>query len=51
MLIVYSSITGIVIGTINYLYFRKQGYTSISVLILGIFAFTGIAYTFLKTFI
>ncbi len=35
----------------NYLYFRKSGHTSINILILGFFAFTSIAYTFMKYFI
>lgn len=51
MILVYSFSFGIVAGLINYLYFRKQGYTSFTVLILGIFAFSAIAYMFLKLFV
>jgi hypothetical protein len=48
MLLTYSAIIGIIVGISNYLYFRRQGFTSLTILILGIFAFTAIAFMFLK---
>lgn len=51
MILVYSFSFGTIAGLINYLYFRRQGYTSYTILILGVFAFSAIAYMFLKLFV
>ena len=49
-LLILSALIGIIGGSINYLVLYKKGYTAKSGWILGVFAFTSIAYLFLKYF-
>ena len=48
MVLIYSFIIGSIGGIINYIVSKKKGHTSISILVLGILAFTAVAYSFLK---
>ena len=43
-----SAILGLLLGTLNYLYFRKKGYTSYGQLYLSIIAYFGLSLLFLK---
>jgi hypothetical protein len=49
-LLILSALFGIIGGSINYAVLYKKGYTAKSGWILGVFAFTSIAYLFLKYF-
>jgi uncharacterized membrane protein YeaQ/YmgE (transglycosylase-associated protein family) len=48
MVLIYSFVIGCIAGIINYSIARKKGHTSISVLVLGILAFTAVAFSLLK---
>jgi len=49
-ILVLSFGSGVVLSILNYLIIRTKGYTSYTFLILGFFAFSSVAYMFLKLF-
>ncbi|MCE2682102.1 MAG: hypothetical protein ACK49D_01250 [Flavobacteriia bacterium] len=51
MTLTYAFIIGIACGTLNYLYFRKQGYKSSGAWFLSCCAFTALTVIVLKLFI
>jgi len=48
--LVVAAISGLFFGTINYLYFRKKGYTSYGQLYLSVIAFFALSFMILKYF-
>lgn len=47
-LLLYPILPAIIVGILNYLYWRKQGYSAIAQLFMGIFIFYAIFYSILK---
>lgn len=50
-LLIYPIFPAMLIGTLNWLYWRKRGYTSKVQLVMNIFLFYAIFYSLLKIFI
>jgi len=50
-LLIYPLIPTIILGTINVLYWRRQGYTNLSTIILSYIAFYALSYTILSKLI
>jgi len=48
MVLTYSFAIGLISGIVNYYFSRKKGHTSVTILVLGILAFTAVAYSLLK---
>lgn len=46
----YPIVTGLALGTLNYLYWRKQGYTSFTFFFLGSVAFIALSVMIFKMF-
>lgn len=51
MILLYAFSLGIAIGSLNYLYFRNQGYKSSGAWFLSCCAFTALSFIVLKLFI
>lgn len=50
-LLIYPLIPTFILGTLNALYWRKQGYTNMSTIILSYIAFYAVSYTILSKLI
>lgn len=49
-LFLYPIIPGVILGTLNWLYWKKQGYTNVGQLVLGILVFYALSYGVFKYF-
>jgi hypothetical protein len=50
-LYLYPAIPGVILGILNWLYWRKQGYTSYTQLILGILLFYAVSFSIYRYFV
>ena len=51
MIYVYPIAPALILGILNWLYWRRQGFTSVGQLVLGIIVFYALSYPVIKYFI